>query len=178
MIRPDTGETWLDPGSLPNSLGDLGKDLASGCPSAQQWVGQVVAKGLLLPSLWLGSQGPRSRGSQTQRPQQATAWVVAPHKHQQQQEDPRWQVKGAGILGHSDAGSLLSASQRGLQPRQVAGDVQIRVTLGMVTGSPQGQREQPRPPEPRPCPAWAVLTRQLRPEALGGVPQSAPHQGP
>lgn len=48
---------------------------------------------------------------------------------------------------------------------------QIKVDLGVATGNPQGQREQPRPAE-------TVLRRQPRPEALCRISQSAPYEGP
>lgn len=139
----------------------------------------MVAKGLLLPSLWLGSQGPRLRGSQMQQPQQATTWVVAPHEHSRKQwEGPRWQVKGAGTLGHSDGGSLLLASQRRLQPRLVAGDVPNPGDSGDGDWQPTGAEGAAKTSRASSLPSLGCPNKAAEARSSGWGPPVSPSRGP
>lgn len=51
---------------------------------------------------------------------------------------------------------------------------QTKVTLGLATVNPQGQRQQSRLPQPLPSSAQAVSMRQLRVESSWQGPQVVP----
>lgn len=113
-------------------------------------LGREVARGSKF-QVW----GPKARSGGAGHHQHGIGGVV-----------PRQQV-GEGAPDHSDLVSRRIQWDHGLRMLEMS---QIKVTLGMTTVNPEGQREQPPPP------ALAVPTRELRPKRQD--PPVRPPRGP